>query len=235
MSKPSRRPNREQIKAQRKERKRAQKTLREELKRQGFNGSSHGTISNHKCEYKNVEEERAGRNEATWEQLSVFRAKLPVLLGRLSKIPEPRNPRKIKHKPTVLLIYGILVFVLQMSSSREANRGMSRPMFWENLKLLFPELEDVPHHDTLKRLLQHIDVGRIAGTASVSWKQFLITNQPVTIVGDKEGLATRSVTQAHPRTQQEPPLLYDEPAGNYVPPNRHSGLFADLLRTWRMC
>ena len=161
MSKPSRRANREEIKAHRKERKRAQKALRDELKRKGLECSSHATISNHKCAYQDVEEERAGRNEAVWEQLKVFRAKLPVLLGRLSKIADPRNPNKTKHKLTVLLIYGILVFVMQMSFSREANREMTRPMFWENLKLVFPELEDVPHHDTLKRLLWEIDVGRI--------------------------------------------------------------------------
>ena len=149
MSKSSRRPNREKIKAQRKERKRAQRVLREELKGKGFNISSHSTISNHKCEFRSVEEEGAARNEAVLEQLKVFRGKLPVLLGRLSKIPDPRNPKKTKHKLTVLLIYGILVFVMQMSSSREANREMTRPMFWENLKLVFPKLEDVPHHDTL--------------------------------------------------------------------------------------
>lgn len=159
MSKPSRRSNREEIKAQRKERKRAQKALREELKGKGFNISSHSTISNHKCEFRSVEEESAARNEAVLEQLKVFRGKLPVLLRRLSKIPDPRNPKKTKHKLTVLLIYGILVFVLQMSSSREATREMSRPMFWKNLKSVFPELEDVPHYDTLKRLLEQIDVG----------------------------------------------------------------------------
>lgn len=164
MSKPSRRPNREKIKAERKERKRAQKELREELKGKGFNVSSHSTISNHKCQFASVEEEGAVRNEAVWEQLKVFRAKLPHLLRRFSKIPDPRNPKKTKHKLTVLLLYGILEFVLQMSSSREATREMSRPMFWENLKAVFPELEEAPHHDTLKRLLQQIDVEEIEGT-----------------------------------------------------------------------
>jgi hypothetical protein len=161
MSKPSRRPNREQIKAERKERKRAQKALREELKGKGFKICSHATISNHKCEFGSVEEEGAARNEAVLEQLKVFRSNLPVLLRRLSKIPDPRNPKKTKHQLTVLLIYGMLAFVLQMSSSREATREMSRPMFWENLKSIFPELEDAPHHDTLKRLLEQIDVGEI--------------------------------------------------------------------------
>ena len=161
MSKVSRRPNREEIKAQRKERKRAQRALREEMKGTGFNLPSHPTISNHKCAFESVEEEGEARNEAVLEQLKVFRAKLPVLLRRFSKIADPRNPKKTKHKLTVLLLYGILVFVLQMSSSREASREMSRPMFWENLKAIFPGLEETPHHDTLKRLLEQIDVGEI--------------------------------------------------------------------------
>jgi len=77
-------------------------------------------------------------------------------LKRLAKIPDPRNPRLIRHKLTVLLLYGILMFVYQMSSRREANREMSLPQFWENLRLLFPELESLPHQDTLARLLARI-------------------------------------------------------------------------------
>jgi len=55
------------------------------------------------------------------------------------------------------------MFVLQMSSRREANREMTRPQFMESLKLLFPELEDLPHNDTLMRVLSVIEVGEIEG------------------------------------------------------------------------
>ncbi len=44
-----------------------------------------------------------------------------------------------------------------MASRREANREMTCPAFMENLKLLFPELESIPHHDTLMRLLSKIE------------------------------------------------------------------------------
>lgn len=71
MSKPRRRPTREEIKRKRKQKKWAENVLR-------------------------------------------ARSKLPILLNRLSKITDPRNPKKIKHKLTVLMIYGILTFVLQM-------------------------------------------------------------------------------------------------------------------------
>lgn len=163
MSKQSRRPNREEIKAKTKERKRAQKELRRNQEAQGLRSESHTTISNGKSSYKSVEEEGAGRNEAAWELLKVFRDRLPALLRRLSAIPDPRNASKTKHKLSVLLIFGVMSFILQMASSREATREMSRPMFWENLKSLFPELEDTPHHDTLKRVLSEIDVSGIEG------------------------------------------------------------------------
>lgn len=97
----------------------------------------------------------------TVEHVRVYRNQLPVLLKRLAKIPDPRNPKKSKHKLTVLMLYGILTFVYQIPSRREANRVMTRPQFVENLQLLFPELESIPHHDTLMRLLATIDVDQI--------------------------------------------------------------------------
>jgi len=53
------------------------------------------------------------------------------------------------------------MFVFQMSSRREANKEMTRPQFMESLKLLFPDLEDIPHNDTLMRLLSKIEVKEI--------------------------------------------------------------------------
>ena len=38
---------------------------------------------------------------------------------------------------------------------------MTTPQFIENLQLLFPELESIPHHDSLQRLLATIDVEQI--------------------------------------------------------------------------
>jgi hypothetical protein len=161
MSHKSRRPNREELNVKIKERKLAQKALRRSLQEDGLPIPSHTTISNGKCRYTSVAEEEIARNEATFEQLKVLRAKLPVLLKRFAAISDPRNPRKTKHKLSVLMLYGILSFVLQMSSSREATREMSRPMFWDNLKRFFPELEEVPHHDTLKRLLERIEISEL--------------------------------------------------------------------------
>ena len=158
MRKRSRRPNREAIKEGIRDRKKAQRELREAQKAQGLDVLSSATISNCKCPYKTPEEEGSARLDALTQQIKAYRAQLPVLLARLSKIKDPRNPKKIKHKLTVLMIYGVLCFAFQMASRREATREMTRPMFMANLRALFPELEDLPHHDTLARLLAQIDV-----------------------------------------------------------------------------
>jgi hypothetical protein len=60
-----------------------------------------------------------------------------------------------------VLLTGLLSFVFQMKSRREANRELSRPAFLEALKELFPELESLPHGDTLNRLLERIDVSEL--------------------------------------------------------------------------
>jgi hypothetical protein len=196
MSKTGQRPNREEIKAQRKEKKRAQKALVCRMEQEEFPRASHPTTSNGKSRYQSAAEEGIARTEASWEQLKVLRAKLPLLLKRFSSIPDPRSPRKTKHKLTILLLYGILSFVLQMASSREATREMSRPMFWENLKRFFPELEEVPHHDTLKRLLAGMDINEIGNIhlelirgwiRNKKFKRYLIENHyPIAIDGTQK-------------------------------------------------
>ena len=56
--------------------------------------------------------------EAVTEQMRVFRAQLPVLLKRLEGIPDPRDPKKTKHKLTVMMIYLFLFFSIQLFRKR---------------------------------------------------------------------------------------------------------------------
>ena len=163
MSKVSRRPGRQASKEQRRARKKAQRELRQRQKEQGLSAPEGPSQSNRTSPYQSAEEEQAARVDAVSQQIRCYRARLPVLLKRLSKIPDPRHPRKLRHKLTVLLIYGILCFAFQMSSRRKANQEMTRPVFEANLRGLFPELDELPHADTLARLLARIDVGQIEG------------------------------------------------------------------------
>ncbi len=173
MSFPYRRPGREEIKRLTKERKKAAKQLRKRQVEAGFVSPPSSAISNCMSEYETVEEEQAARQKAVEEQVKIFRAMLPALLRRFSKIKDPRNPKKLKHKLTVVMLYGILTFIFHMTSRREANREISRPKFKEQLQQVFPELESLPHNDTLNRLLSRIDVNQIETTHIEQIRRFI--------------------------------------------------------------
>ena len=137
MNNPSQRPGSEQIKALKRERLEAGKSLREKQQAEGLEVCVSATLPNRKSGYENVQEEQDARQAAATAQMLIFRSQLPVLLKRLSKIKDPRNPKKIKHKLDALLIYGILMFVFQISSRREANREMTRPPVRRKFTIIF--------------------------------------------------------------------------------------------------
>ncbi len=55
---------------------------------------------------------------------------------------------------------------------------MTTPQFVENLQLLFPELESIPHHDSLQHLLATIDVEQIE-QAHIELIRRLIRNEGI--------------------------------------------------------
>jgi hypothetical protein len=153
--------------------------LRRQQREAGLIPHAAPTPSNSKSRFESIEEEGAARQDAVSGLILILRQMLPVLLGRLEKIPEPRNPKKLKHRITVLMLYGLLVFVFQYGSRRAANGQITRPMFEHNLRLLFPQLESLPHSDTLFRLLCRIDVARIE-QAHIELVNHLIRNKKFT-------------------------------------------------------
>jgi hypothetical protein len=142
-------------------RRKAARRSQKQLQARGHTKPGKATLPNRSSVWKTAEEEVAGRQQAVEDTLIVFRQLVPGLLHNLGKIQDPRQPQKVKHKLTVLMLYGILAFVFQYASRREAGREMSRPVLYENLKALFLELESLPHHDTLCRLLERIEVQEI--------------------------------------------------------------------------
>jgi hypothetical protein len=153
--------------------------LRHQRREAGLIAQASLSPSNRKSRFQSTEEESAARTEAVSGLISIMRQMLPILLGRLEKIPEPRNPKRLKHRITVLMLYGLLVFVFQYGSRRAANGEITRPMFERNLRLLFPQLESLPHSDTLFRLLCRIDVGAIE-QAHIELVNHLIRNKKFT-------------------------------------------------------
>jgi hypothetical protein len=125
---------------------------------------------------QSVAEERSERQTVTAQQLAIYRGHLPGLRRRLSRIADPRNPKKTKHRMAVVMAMGLLSFVFQKASRRQANQELTRPMFVANLRLFFPDIEELPHHDTLNRLLSRIEVQEIE-SAHLEFVRRMIRNK----------------------------------------------------------
>jgi hypothetical protein len=160
-------PTREQRVEARKRHKRAKvearRALRKQSKALGIPVPTGVSAQNGTCPFKTTHEERAARREASMGQMDTFRRLWPVLKRRLAKVPDVRRPKSIDHAHSVLMLYGILMFVFQQSSRRAANRQMTQPQFLENVRLWFPEIEELPHQDTLNRVLMATEPSEIEG------------------------------------------------------------------------
>ena len=173
-------------------------------------------LDNTVCPWKTPEEEQLARQQQSKEQLNVLRSQLPLILNNLKKIPDHRNPKKIKHKVKVLMLYGLLMFVFQFASRREVNREMTRPLFEKNLQAFFPELETLPHSDTLFRVLKKIEIEQLERIQinvlnnlirKKKFKRYLINNcYPVAIDGSqklaRKDLFTEQLLQRKKRKKQ---------------------------------
>ncbi len=125
--------------------------------------TTHAAISartqahNRKCAAQTIDEERHIRAEAVAAQIKVWRSLLPTLLKQFSRIRDPRRARCIKHKLVTLMVFGLFGFIFRLASRREMNRELTGAAIQTHLKKLFPDLDSIPHADTLARLLETID------------------------------------------------------------------------------
>jgi hypothetical protein len=106
---------------------------------------------NAKRPYQTIEEEQEVRQDLLGEQIKIWRRVLPKLLLKLSRIPDPRRPKSVKHKISVLMMFGLLAFVFRLKSRREMNRELTGAVINHHLQKIFPELNSIPHADTLAR------------------------------------------------------------------------------------
>ena len=81
---------------------------------------------------------------------------IPKLFAKLTHIPDLRRAGSVRRPITVVLFYGLLVFVFQYASRREANRNATSPPLFAALHQVFPDITSIPHFDTVERLLRTI-------------------------------------------------------------------------------
>lgn len=103
------------------------------------------------------------------------------------------------------MIYGILMFVFQMTSRRASNREMTTPQLLANLQSIFPELTDMPHQDTLCRLLEDIDVTQIEMTYTDLLRQLIMKKTFQNMLLHKRYLIAIDGTQKYKMAEQWDP------------------------------
>jgi len=143
-----------------------QKELREKEDRELIQGGHEqkkprSCASNAKSQIKSVAEEQAEAERVAIDYLKTIQRLMPGLLQRLSEVKDFRQPQKIKHKVAVILLFAIFWFVFQKSSRRQANTEMTTAIFLENMRIFFPDLDSLPHHDTVNRFLSGVDINEI--------------------------------------------------------------------------
>ena len=103
----------------------------------------------------------AETEDMTSRFVRVLRILLPGLLVQLSQIEDRRDQGKVKHSLPALMVYGIMVFLSHTASRRQATGELSKLSLLPFLNEFVPGAVDLPHGDTLNRLLCGIDVESI--------------------------------------------------------------------------
>ena len=116
---------------------------------------------NVKQPHGSIEAMTADRADKVEAQIQAWRSILPTLIKRFSKINDPRRTKSVKHQLVVVMLYGLFAFIFRLSSRREMNRELTGAVIFNNLKKIFPELESIPHADTLARVLEKMNVNEI--------------------------------------------------------------------------
>lgn len=156
-----RRPTRQEEKRRREKHRNGRKALHAQQLLDGLIAPERPTASNATSKFKTKEEEAAHRTEVTAAYIAKVKPQFSRLLAELGQIKDPRDPKKVEHQLVLVIFYGIVCFLLQAQSRREANRELTGPVVLEHLRQHFPELESLPHQDTVNRLLSRIDVEKI--------------------------------------------------------------------------
>lgn len=59
------------------------------------------------------------------------------------------------------MMFGLFAFIFKLSSRREMNRDLTGYAIFEHMKKIFPELDSIPHADTVARFLERTNYIKI--------------------------------------------------------------------------
>jgi len=112
-------------------------------------------------------------DEMVADYIRLLRMLLPGALAKLSKLKDPRCEKMCDHSLPTLIVYGLLMFVMNIPSRRAANRDIGGDAVHAMIKQVIPELSTMPHADTLARLLKRIDADGIESCYEASIVEFI--------------------------------------------------------------
>jgi hypothetical protein len=113
-------------------------------------------LSNRKSEQQTPREEEEYRQRIANRMAKIMKIILNLLRPLIVDVPDYRDQRYVRYTKENLFLYGIMMFSMQMSSRRDANRQMTHPIIQENFSNILPGLNAVPHADTLAKFLKSI-------------------------------------------------------------------------------
>jgi len=112
-------------------------------------------------------------NEMVRNYLRLLVLLLPGALAKLSTLEDPRCKKMCDHSLPTLIVYGLLMFIINIPSRRAANRDIGGDRAHEMIKQVLPELSTMPHADTLARLLKRIDADEIESQYEATVIEFI--------------------------------------------------------------
>ena len=119
-------------------------------------------IPNRKSDAKTPEEEEAFRQNIANKIAKIMKIMLRLLKPLVEDLPDPRDQDRITYTKEALFLYGVMMFSMQATSRRDANRFMTEPFMQENFKAIIPGLDSIAHGDTFFDYLEMIDPELIA-------------------------------------------------------------------------
>ena len=118
------------------------------------------TLPNRKCPYTTVEEKKEAEVSVLEATLKNWQNLLPDLFRQFAKIKDGRKGG-FRYKKGTILLCGLLLFIIQCESRREANREITGPEVLAVLKLFLPDIEGIPHYDTVANFLKKLAPGEV--------------------------------------------------------------------------
>lgn len=116
-------------------------------------------------------------SEMALRAAEVLRLILPGVLAMISDIPDPRDVARTVHTLPVVVLFGIIMFLGQSRSRREANEEVSGDGILDLVKNIVPDTEALPHADTLARLLSGIGQDELESRYYGLMKEFITSKQ----------------------------------------------------------